>query len=276
MPNQYDYRELLHPSLSARYTISRVMAFPTDETIRAIVPAEFGFYPNEYVELCLYNPSDNTFISSQRIDLADNIISVVQLVYQDGSYTNYITIDFSKINELYPAFLIPGVFDLVINVFEDMIGAEDNKKLAIDVISADSTEVRLKYPVFFGPMEEEELSNIINKSIPKPFLGGVTDELLVEAQQTGNAALGITAAEVLARAQQTDPNYIVVPNLHLETNFTEIITRIMGDAHDAVIGSLQTAKYRLVEAEYQTLVTSALTASFQKYVGLFDSRVNVI
>lgn len=275
MPNQYNYRETLRPPLSARYSISRIMSFPTDETIQEIVPAEFGFYQNEYVEMCLYNPSDSTFISSQRIDLADNIVSVVHLVYQNGSFTNYITVDFSKINETYPEFLIPGVFDLVINVFEDMIGADNNKKLSIDEISSDRTEVRLKYDTYFGAFEAKELSNVVNKSIPKPFLGGITDNLLITAQQTSSPTIGITADEVL-RAASGEPSYVAVTHLHLEPNFTEIITRIMKDAHDNTIVALQTSDYRMTESEFDRLIETKLTESFYKFQRLFDSNVAVI
>jgi len=251
------------------------MAFPTDETIREIVPAEFGFYPNEHVELCLYNPTDNTFISSQRIDMADGAISVIHVVYPDGTYTNYITLDFSVVNTLYPTFLIPGVFDMVINVFEDMIGSTINKKLTIDEISSDRSEVRMKYNTFVGTFERDELNNVVYKSIPKPFLGGIVDNLLVDAQQTNDPIIGVTATEVLARAKQTQSTYIAVENLHLQPNFSAVITQIMKDARDASIVSLQTADYRMIESEFQSLVTSNLIASFQKYVGMFDSNIIV-
>jgi len=275
MANQYNYAEKPQPPLSARYSISRIMSFPTDETIQQIVPAEFGFYPNEYVEMCLYNPTDQTLVASQRIELADNAITVTHLVYSDGTYQNYLVADFTKINELYPTFLIPGVFDLVINVFEDMIGRETLKKMSIEAISVDRTEVRMKFDAFFGSIEQQELNNVVYKSIPKPFLGGITDNLLVTSQQTGDPTIGITADEVLQRAQESNAYYSSIVNLGLEPNFTEVVARIMTTARDKVLVRLQNSKYRLRQQEYDIMIEEELVSAFEAHKIQFDSQVIV-
>ncbi len=276
MANQYNYRQKLQPPLSARYSISRIMAFPTDETIEQLIPAEFGFYPNEYVELCLYNPTDQTLIASQRIELADNAVTVTHLVYTDGTYQNYLVMDFTKINELYPNFMVPGVFDLVINVFEDMIGTETLKKMSIETISVDRTEVRMKFDAFFGPTEQQELNNVVFKSIPKPFLGGVTDNLLITSQQTNDPVIGITTEEVLSRAKDYSTDYSSVVNLGLEGNFSNTIEKIMTVAHDAILVRLQTAKYRLRQQEYDVMVQEEITKAFDALKVQFDSQITVL
>ena len=274
MANQYDYRETVKAPLSPRYSISRPMAFPAEGVINSLVPAEFGFYQNEHVMLCLYNPTNNTLIKSQRIDLADNILEVKSVQYQDGSYLNYISFDFTALNVLYPTFMIPGIFDLVINVFEDMMGYEDNKKLVIDKISDSRTELQLSVDGFFGEAERKELDNIVIKSIPRPFLGGITDNLLEDAELNGNPSVGITSDEVLAR-MSSQPNYIAITNLSLESNFKEILARILVAAHATSLAALEGSKYRLNREEYWDIIEQSLVSAFENYDQLFDQQVVV-
>lgn len=275
MPNQYNYRQRIRAPLSARYTISRIMQLPIEGIIDLLAPAEFGFYEKEHVMLSLYNPTDNTYISSQRIDLADGILTIKSVAYRDGTFSNYLTVDFTKLNATYPTFLTPGVYDLVIDVMEDMIGSDDDKKLLIDEISDSRTEVKLKFDGFFGVLEREELDNIVYKSIPRPFLGGILDNLLLVANETGNAIIGITAEEILGRMKASESTYFVVENLELQNNYTEVINKILKSAHEKVLAKLQFSAYRLQQNEFADLVKTCIIESFDEFKHLFNYQVTV-
>jgi hypothetical protein len=272
MSNQLNYVQILSPPLSDRYLISRIVESPLNEILQETVPIEFGFYPAERLELVLYSPLDGQLVSSQIIPLSDNIITVHAVVYEGGASQNFLAIDFSRVNDLYPSFLIPGVYDMVINIFEDMIGDDQDKKMIIDEISTTRTEIKLRFPGIVGATEITELQNITVKSIPKPFAGGIADLILVPSDATTD---GVSIEDVLARLDAFSNR--IVDNLNLTANFKETIKLILEDARDGVIETMaKSSIYRFTEEDYRNIVVPQIVLSFNKYQTSFSSNVEVI
>jgi hypothetical protein len=273
MSNQLNYKESLKSALSDRYSISRFVSSPTEQLILETVPAEFGQYENEIIELVLYNPVDGEYVDSQTIQLSDDIIKV-QYVQYENDFVNYIILDFNKLNELYPNFLKVGTFDLVINVFENMVGANDDKTLLIEKISRNRREVKLRFIGLVDDDKRKQIQNVVLKSIPKPFLTNLTTLLL---KLDANDGTGVTTPDILLEVKDIDQiMFNVIDNLGLSDAIATFITSLFEEAKINVVNKLTTSdQYRYTEEEFQTLVFEEIVNLFEQKKTEFSNNNNV-
>lgn len=279
MANQFNYSEKLQPPLSMIYTISRIARYPDDPIIFAEISPELILNESHIIEFVLYNPTTGEFVRNLRAPYDESFIEIQELRYNDGKFTKYIVVDFTELDKLFPTFFIAGTFELVINIFVDTIGTEENRKLYIEKISPSRTEVQLAYRTPFDDAQTEELKDFIYKSMIKPDLYAFSNNLLKIANDTKNALLGILAEEVIVKVMEDDPTggkKYLYDLYSLQSNFQTVITNILSDANSVILEELKSKPERMREDMVQLFIKEKLTDAFYKLQPQFNSNVKVV
>lgn len=198
MPNQYNFRSDVTNTTDVRYQASRIVRFPEEEILLEQLPASFGYETFDNVEIHFYTIPTNTLILSSVVN-SNNFEEILKshiVSYDDGSFKNYIRIDFTKLFEVNNLILIPGDYRVVINLFSDEIGSYDTKKMYIQKVAAAGTEVQLA----FLPTQDEvqrqsnqnELREFVEPSFDRPTAVGVDEKIFASGVRLNNSFEGLT------------------------------------------------------------------------------------
>lgn len=207
MPKQPNYVQLV-PTKPQSFPISRIAESENDtDILEGRLPAEFGFDIDDNLELHFYD-SQNNIVNTTIVALNSGIISIRSLLLPDGTREEKLVLDMTRIQTELGLFLTPGTYTLVINLFSDEIGSYANKKLNIEEIAESRTELRLGFNVPFTEVEQQELYEFTQPSLPRVLAGGAI-----------NAIMGISGGDVVSNTQfeiaQTD-EFVNNINIKLE------------------------------------------------------------
>lgn len=172
MPNQSNYVQLI-PDKPQSFSVSRIAESENDKDIlETRLPAEFGFDIDDNVELHFYD-SGNSLINSTIVPINTGILSIRSLILPEHQREEKLVIDMTRLQTELGLFLPPGTYTLVINLFSNEIGSYDNRKLVVEEVSDSRTEIRLGFDVPFSDIEEQDLFEFTEPSIPRNLAGGV-------------------------------------------------------------------------------------------------------
>jgi hypothetical protein len=166
MPNQSNFRSDITNNTEPRFLASRIVQFPEDGVLNEQLPASFGYDADDVLEFHFYTQPGNTLLLSFTVELnIPDILKIHNVAYEDGTFKNYLRIDFTKLFEIKNLILVPGEYRLVINLFANEIGGYFDRNLKIEEVSNSRTEVQLK---FRNPRDITELEQ--NKTSAREFI----------------------------------------------------------------------------------------------------------
>jgi hypothetical protein len=252
MPKQPNYVQLI-PTTPQSVSISRLAESENDADILEYrLPAEFGFDPDDNLELHFYD-SQNNLVNTTIVGLSTGVISIRSLSLPDGTREEKLVVDMTRAQTDLGLFLSPGTYTLVINLFSDEIGTYANKKLSIDEISESRTELRLGFNVPFTSTEQQELFEFIEPGLPRVLAGGAM-----------SAIMGLNEGDV-------------VSNQQFEPVQTEEFIVSVNDALNELVPDLQT---QLVDIEQELpdelnqTIEIASAAVYDEFVQLLVATKN--
>jgi hypothetical protein len=196
MPNQSNYRSDITTQTEPRFLASRIIQFPEDGVLNEQIAGSFGYDVDDVVELHFYTNPGNTLMLSITVEL--NIPDVLKLhtvAYQDGTFKNYLRIDFTKLFEEKNLILVPGEYRLVINLFSNEIGAYQNRNLVIQDVSNSRTEVQLRFrnPATVSELEKNkrDIREFVLPSFPKNVATIVAEQILKRGVDNNDPLQGL-------------------------------------------------------------------------------------
>jgi hypothetical protein len=202
MPNQANYRTDISNKTDPRYMVSRIVKMPEDGVLLEEIPASFGFDELDNIEVHFYTISGNKLMLSTTIRLEESAILKSHVVsYDDGTFKNYIRIDFTELFSSNEILLIPGEYHMVLNFFSDEIGRYDNRTLFVQKISPSRTEVVVAFIDNVSPINIENNKKIIYEFIEPSFnkavAVGVAEKIFKSGVITQDSLEGLTYENVV-------------------------------------------------------------------------------
>lgn len=228
MPNQYNFRSDITTVEDIRFQASRIVNVPTEGIFAEEIAASFGFDNEDTIEVHFYTIPENILILSTTIRVFDGIIKSHIVSYKDDTYKNYIRIDFTKLFTDKNLTLIPGDYRMVINFFSDEIGSYDDRRLTIDNISSDRTEVELRFNNTVNEVFRKEnlylLKEFVEPSFNKTDAVGVAEKIFVTGVSLGEDGEGLTANNIrrnieVNNIQTTEATVDRIDRINLSTIF---------------------------------------------------------
>ena len=276
MPHQPNYVQIL-PTKPQSFSVSRIAESEADRDILVgRLPGEFGFDVDDNIELHFYD-SQNTLVNSTIVPISTGIVSSRTVILSEGQKEEKLVVDMSRVQKELGLFLPAGTYTLVINLFSDEIGSYGNRKLFIEEISDSRTELRLSFNVAYSDVENQELYEFIDPSLPRVLAGGVVGSIMGITEDnliTNPTDTGIQSEQFISDVNTQLENliptisaqlYNIEPNLQDELNTT--ISIASGAVYDAFISLLEVTKNsnkfdRLQKEELDVLIEEALTKAF--------------
>ena len=292
MPHQPNYVQVL-PTKPQSFSVSRIAESEADRDILVgRLPGEFGFDIDDNIELHFYD-SQNTLVNSTIVPISTGIVSSRTVILPEGQKEEKLVVDMSRVQKELGLFLPAGTYTLVINLFSDEIGSYGNRKLFIEEISDSRTELRLSFNVAYSDVENQELYEFIDPSLPRVLAGGVVGSIMGITEDnliTNPTDTGIQSEQFISDVNTQLENliptisaqlYNIEPNLQDELNTT--ISIASGAVYDAFISLLEVTKNsnkfdRLQKEELDVLIEEALTKAFtEQNLGLLvNGKIQLI
>jgi len=228
MPNQYNFRSDITTVEDTRFQASRIVNVPTEGIFAEEIPASFGFDNEDTIEVHFYTSPENILILSTTIGILDGIVKSHIVSYKDDTHKNYMRIDFTKLFVDKNLILIPGDYRMVINFFSDEIGSYDDRRLTIDNISSDRTEVELRFNNTVNEVFRKEnlylLKEFVEPSFNKTDAVGVAEKIFVTGVSLGEDGEGLTANNIrrnieVNNIQTTEDTLDRINRINLSTIF---------------------------------------------------------
>lgn len=292
MPHQPNYVEIL-PTKPQSFSVSRIAESEADtDILTGRIPGEFGFDYSDNVELHFYD-SQNTLVNSTVVPISTGIISSRTVILPNNQKEEKLVIDMTRVQNELGLFLVPGSYTVVINLFADEIGSYGNKKLAIEQISDSRTELRLSYNVAYSDVENQELYEFAEPSLPRVIAAGSVGSVIGIGQDT--LLTDQTVSQIQSDQFITDVNtqlinaiptlpadlYNIDANLQNDLNTT--ITLAGAAVYDAFVALLDTTKNsnkfdRLQKEELDVLIQQAVQNAFTEHnLGLLvNGRIQLV
>jgi hypothetical protein len=197
MPNQNNFRSDITNKTESRFLASRIVEFPEDGILVEQLAGSFGYNVNDVVELHFYTYPGNTLLFSTTVELnIPDVLKIHTVAYADGTFKNYLRIDFTKLFEEKNLTLVPSEYRLVINLFSNEIGAYSDRNLVLEEISNSRTEVQLRFrnPATFAELEKnkKDTNEFILPSFPKNVATLVANQILTRGITNNDASQGLT------------------------------------------------------------------------------------
>lgn len=276
MPQQPNYVQIL-PTKPQSFSVSRIAESEADRDIlTGRLPGEFGFENSDNIELHFYD-SQNTLVNSTIVPISTGIISSRTIILPEGQKEEKIVVDMTRVQKELGLFLVPGVYTLVINLFSDEIGSYGNKKLTIQDISDSRTELRLGFNVAYSDVEDQEMYEFLEPSIPRVLAGGVVGSIMgIQGDNliTAPTDTGIQSEQFISDVNTELVNLVptleadlanIEPNLQEELNATtELASAVI---YDEFVSLLEITKDsnrfdRLQKEELDVLIEKAVENAF--------------
>jgi hypothetical protein len=290
MPNQNNFRSDVVTISDPRFIASRIVSFPEEEILYESIPASFGYDIFDNIEIHFYSVPNNNLLLSTLIDASDSDILKSHIVsYEDGTFKNYIRIDFTRLFEKKELFLRPGDYKIVINFFADEIGSYNNRKLYLQDISESRTEVEV---AFFDTQDIEDLNeNLIDlrefilPSFSRPTAIGVAEKIFrsgVRSTDTFRDEVGLTYNNILDNIElpgidQTENNTLGrIRRLSstAETEFSNQIEQFLPVLYEKIREEIVIrGDRRIQEDEFKEFIEEVVDSEIRRLQEVVDRRI---
>ena len=205
MPNQSNYRSDIINKTEPRFLASRIVQVPEDGVLNEQLPGSFGYDADDVVELHFYTHPGNTLLFSTTVELnITDVLKVHNVEYEDGTYKNYLRVDFTKLFDEKNLILVPGEYRLVINLFSNEIGGYQNRNLVIEEVSNNRTEVQLRFrnPATVNELEKNkrDIREFVLPSFPKKVATLVAEQILRSGVTNNDPVQGLLYENIVERA----------------------------------------------------------------------------
>ena len=290
MPNQYNFRSDVTNTTDARYQASRIVQFPEEGVLLEQLPASFGYETFDNIEIHFYTvPANNLILSTViGIDVEDDILKSHVVSYEDGSFKNYIRIDFTKLFETNNLILISGDYRVVMNFFSDEIGSYDDRKMYIQEVSSDGTEVQL---AFFPPNDDvakrdndDELREFVEPSFDRPTAVGVDEKIFASGVRLNDSSEGLTYENVSTNIETPAANQTIENTLDRIARLGQpVVAEFEKDIEDFLLILYESIKQQIIirgdrriqENEFQEFIETAIANELPKLQKLVENRIIV-
>lgn len=285
MPNQENYRTDLTKETDPRFTVSRIINVPDETILNEEVPASFAFDVDDNIEIHLYSSIGNQLIFSTNIRLEDDIIKSHIVSYRDGTFKNYIRIDFTKLFEDKSLAVVPGDYRMVLNFFSDEIGSYDNKKLNVDIITDSRTEVQLSFNDTFDAVSRQINSRLLEQFIQKRFnktnAVGVAEKIFVSGVELKNSSEGLTAENVeqnitVAVNQTASKTLDKINTIGAKKGFDEKLNEFIPKLFEYISQQIVISESENIrETEFKNIIQRVVKEQINEFANSVDLRISV-
>lgn len=286
MPNQNNYRTDLRTKTQSRFTVSRIINVPDATILNEEIVGSFAFDREDNIEIHCYSTITNQLILSTVIKLSDNIIKSHIVAYDDGTFKNYIRIDFTKLFVDKDLILVPGDYRMVLNFFSDEIGTYDNRKLNIDVISDSRTEVQVSFNDTTDEVSLREnlylLKEFIEKAFNKSDAVGAAEKIFKSGVELNDSTEGLTAENIeqnisIPSANQTEQQTLQrINQINAKQIFDQQLNNFLLELFKFVREEIViNGDDRIQETEFQDLIRTVVNEKIVELRGVVDSRIQV-
>lgn len=299
MPNQNNFRSNIVNNTEPRFLASRVVKSLNEGILFEQIPASFGYEPTDYIEVHFYTKQTNSLILSTTIAASDaDILKSHVVSYPDGTLKNYIRIDFTELFKRKQLILIPGDYKLVLNFFSNEIGDYNNKKMYIDVISNDRTEIQIAFRDNIdsnGNIDANLIANndkllyeFVEKGFDKVNAVGAAEKIFLSGVQTENSDEGLTydnivgniyVARTTPNEDQTVENTIDrIENLgenviqQFEQEINNFLPKLFETVREEIIIN---GDKRIQEEEFKKIIDDAIRLRLNELQAAIDSRIEL-
>jgi hypothetical protein len=286
MANQENFSSNVIDVEDSRILASRIINSETENILFEIIPASFGFEIFDNIELHFYSfPANNLYLSTTIRVTEDDILKSHIVSYVDGTFKNYIRIDFTRLFEKRNISLIPGSYRITMNFFSDEIGNYNQKKLYIDIISNSRTEVQLAY---FNENDLQirlnninELREFVEPSFSRPVAIGVAEKIFKSGVELADDTEGLTYNNILRNINvgQSDLdaiNKVIRLGNGVEEEFGQNIENILPNLYRKIREEIVIREDRRIqEDEFRQLIEEAVDDEIRKLQLLVDRRISI-
>jgi hypothetical protein len=287
MPNQNNFRSDITTTTEPRFLASRIVRFPDEEILFETIPSSFGYDVLDNIEIHFYSIPGNSLVASAIIRAEDSssILKSHIVSYNDGTFKNYIRIDFTAFFEKNNIILLPGDYKIVLNFFADEIGNYNNRKMFIQEISDNRTEVQVQFFTTTDIQLQQDNINDVNEfvepSFPKPVAIGVAEKIFRSGVQLLDDSEGLTYNNILQNIeiveQQTLENTIErvrrlspVAEINLRDSINNFLPRLYKKIREEIVIR---GDRRIQEDEFVQFIEEAVDAEINYLRSVVDRRI---
>lgn len=289
MPNQYNFRSDITNTTEPRFLASRIVRFPEERVLLEVLPASFAFDPLDNIEIHFYTVPGNSLLLSTTITMSDAEVLKSHIVsYADGTFKNYLRIDFTQLLNKKELVLIPGEYKMVLNYFSDEIGSYFNRSMYLQEISDTRTEVQLNFIDNTNQVtiaqNEKSLYEFIQPSFNKPTAIGVAEKIFKSGVELDDSTEGliyenITGSIALEDIGQTYDNTIARVNRlgdETSTQFENLVNQFLPELYEILKEEIVIrSDRRIQEDEFKDLIETVVKREFPRLQGLSDRRIKL-
>jgi hypothetical protein len=286
MPNQANFRSDVTAQLDPRFTASRIVSNPSELILFEEVPASFAFDLQDTVEVHFYTVLGNQLLLSTTITVNDNIVKSHIVAYDDGSYKNYIRIDFTKLFIDKNLVLVPGDYRMVLNFFSDEIGSYTDRRLTIDTISPSRTEVQLTFNNVIDNVTRSENQSLLKEFIEPAFnkmdAVGVAQKIFKSGVELDDSTEGVTADTVVENIEipeigQTYDNTMArIDKLNLRESFdiqvNDFILQLYTFIQEEIVIN---GDDRIQQTDYEQIIRTIVANKITNLRQIMDMRIKI-
>jgi hypothetical protein len=286
MPNQANFRSDVTAQLDPRFTASRIVSNPSELILFEEVPASFAFDLQDTVEVHFYTVLGNQLLLSTTITVNDNIVKSHIVAYDDGSYKNYIRIDFTKLFIDKNLVLVPGDYRMVLNFFSDEIGSYTDRRLTIDTISPSRTEVQLTFNNVIDNVTRSENQSLLKEFIEPAFnkmdAVGVAQKIFKSGVELDDSTEGVTADTVVENIEipeigQTYDNTMArIDKLNLRESFdiqvNDFILQLYTFIQEEIVIN---GDDRIQQTDYEQIIRTIVANKITNLRQIMDIRIKI-
>jgi hypothetical protein len=292
MPTQDNFRSDVTTNNQPRYTASRIVKLPEEDILLEEIPGSFGYDIDDNIEVHFYSAIGNALILSTVINLQDEILKIHTVKYQEPNdtyaYKNYVRIDFTKLFVDKNLILPSSDYRMVLNFFSNEIGSYTNRKLSVDEISSDRTEVQLyfndAYDEVIKANNDQLLKELIEKSFNATDAIGITQKIFLSGVELNDPTEGVTADTIIANIPFTGQTYEntidridnlgLLPEFKNElNNFTQYLYDFIAD--EIVIRVRDKNDQRIQESEFTEIITNIVQNKIASLRSTMPSQITV-
>jgi hypothetical protein len=280
MPNQSNYRSDIINKTEPRFLASRIVQVPEDGVLNEQLPGSFGYDVDDVVELHFYTHPGNTLLFSTTIELnITDVLKVHNVEYGDGTFKNYLRVDFTKLFEEKNLILVPGEYRLVINLFSNEIGGYQNRNLVIEEVSNNRTEVQLRFrnPATVVELEKNkrDIREFVLPSFPKKVATLVAEQILRSGVTNNDPVQGLLYENIVERANAISRERVRRLGAATEQQIRENINQYILNIYEIVREELIiSGDARIQLDEFFELVSAAVDDEIKQLVNT-DGRISI-
>lgn len=284
MANQINYKQDIN-SIARRDGVLRFATNLTDPIILEEDAAYFAYTRFDNVELHLYEIASNILIASAIVPLTDGTISARVYTNEHVDFAQKIVLEMTEIVRKYFQDVKPGIYDLTINFFSDMVGSSE-EKLRISTISPSRKEIVVTFGDSPTPQQLLQFAEFVPPSVNKRLAQGIIEQLFNSQNvldQTATAAESLTVDDVDAATSTTTAG-IRLDYINQYDKLMSLIPGLLDKIYKNTIKQLVDAstmypeRYtRIQQADLELFIVTAINEEVTKFIqaGHFDARVRL-